>query len=307
MSKGGPKLLLIDGNNMSHRVFWTHQELQYKGRYTGVLFGFFRQLIFLRKKFPEHFMVVAWDGGYARRKAESQTAVVAGIVPSSYKEPREIAKEDADPKKLEELESLNTQMNQLKDEALPLVRCVQAFRQGIEADDLIYTYCLLAHKWQGEAVVVSSDKDFYQVLGIGPEVTIFDAMKDETWTAERFKMEFGFEPTLWVDVGALQGDKGDNIFGVEGWGPKTSCDYVRQYGSIESILDAIRAKEKQSKKEQKLLENLVRMKLARSLKQMDEIQYVPRLICPNKESQPLYQKFLEFGFMSLLRDVKLLV
>ena len=307
MSKDGPKLLLIDGNNMSHRVFWTHQELQYKGRYTGVLFGFFRQLIFLRKKFPEHFMVVAWDGGYARRKVESLSAVAAGIVPSAYKQPREEAKSEADPKKLEELESLNTQMDQLRDEALPLTRCVQAWRKGIEADDLIHTYCLKAKQWGGEAVVVSSDKDFLQVLGIGPEVTIFDAMKDETWTAERFRMEFGFEPTLWVDVGALQGDKGDNIFGVEGWGSKTSCDYVRQYGHLESILEAVRAKEKKSKKEQMLLNSLPRMTLARSLKKMDDIPQVPMLVYPNKESQPLYQKFLELGFMSLLRDVKLLV
>jgi 5'-3' exonuclease len=118
MSNGGPKLLLIDGKNMCHRVFWTHQELQYKGRHTGVLYGFFRQLIFLRKKFPEHYLVVAWDRGYARRKAESQAGVTAGIIPSAYKEQREKALAEADPKKLEELESLNTQMDQLQ-EGLP--------------------------------------------------------------------------------------------------------------------------------------------------------------------------------------------
>jgi len=307
MSKGGPKLLLIDGNNMSHRVFWTNQELQYKGRHTGVLFGFFRQLIFLRKKFPEHFMVVAWDGGYARRKAESQAAVAAGIIPSAYKQPSEDAKAEADPKKLEEMESLNTQMNQLRDEALPMVRCVQAWRQGIEADDLIHTYCLKAKKWGGEAVVVSSDRDFMQVLGIGTEVTIFDAMKGETWTTERFNLEFGFDPSLWVDVGALQGDHGDNIWGLDGWGPKTSCDYVRQYGTVDNIIEAIRAKEKKSKKEQLVLDSLPRMFLAKSLKKMDEVSQVPMLVCSAKTSQALYQNFLELGFMSLLRDVKLLV
>jgi len=300
------KLLLVDGNNMSHRVFWTHQELQHKGRYTGVLFGFFRQLIFLRKKFPEHFLVVAWDRGYDRRKAESQAGVAAGIVPSAYKEPREKAREDADPKKLEELESLNTQMNQLRDEALPLVRCTQAILDGTEADDILYSYCLYANKWGGEAVIVSSDKDFYQVLGIGPKVTVFDAMKDETWTAERFQMEFAFPATLWVTAGALQGDKGDNIFGVDGWGPKTACDYVRQYGSLETILEAVQGKTKHSKKEQTLLESSPRLKLAMSLKQMDEIPYIPMPRCGPKDSKALYDKFLELGFMSLLKEVKLL-
>ena len=154
---------------------------------------------------------------------------------------------------------------------------------------------------------MSSDKDFMQILGIGPEVTIFDAMKDETWTAERFRMEFGFEPSLWVDMGALQGDKGDNIISLDGWGPKTACDYVRQYGTIDAIIEAVRAKDKKSKKEQMLLDNLPRVALARSLKKMDDIPNIPMLVYPHKESQPLYQKFLELGFMSLLRDVRLLV
>jgi DNA polymerase-1 len=306
MSEGGPKLILIDGNNMCHRVFWTHQELQYKGRFTGVLFGFFRQLIFLRKKFPDHFLVVAWDRGYARRKAESLKGVEAGIVPSAYKEPREIAKEEASPEKLEELEILNTQMGQLRDEALPLVRCMQVIQDGIEADDLIFTYCKYVKKWKGNAVVVSSDKDFYQVLGIGPEVSVFDAMKDETWTVERLRLEFAFGSELWVDFCALMGDKGDNIFGVDGWGPKTAGDYVRQYGSIEAIVEAVRAKPKHSKREQTLLGSLPRLDLARSLKRMDEIPYVPMPRCPPRDHEVLYRKFLELGFMSLLKEVRLL-
>ena len=307
MPSGGPKLLLIDGNNMSHRVFWTHQELQYKGRYTGVLFGFIRQLIFLRKKFPEHFLVVAWDRGYARRKAESVKGVEAGIVPSAYKEPRETAKAEADPKKMEELECLNTQMDQLRDEVIPLIRCSQAVMGGVEADDLIYTYCQYVHKWDGQAVVISSDKDFYQVLGIGPEVTIYDAMKEETWSAERVSQEFAFDSNLWVDFCALTGDSGDNIFGVDGWGPKTAGDYIRQYGTIEAILEAVRAKTKRSKKEQMLLDSIPRLELARSLKRMDEIPNVPMPRSLPKDSKVLYAKFLELGFMSLLRDVKLLI
>lgn len=313
MSDIGPKLLLIDGNNMSHRVFWAQLassggvQLQYGNRYTSVLFGFFRQLIFLRKKFPDHFLVVAWDGGYDRRKAESQAAVEAGIIPSAYKEHREKAKEEeTDQKKLEDLESLRVQMEQLRDEVLPLVRCIQAYQKGVEGDDIIYTYCKYAQKWNGRAVVVSSDKDFYQVLGLGPEVSIFDAMKEETWTQERFKMEFTFHPSLWVDVGAFQGDKGDNIFGVDGWGPKTSCDYVRQYGGIHEIIKAVQAKSKHSKKEAAMLASIPKLELAWSLKKMDDIKHIPMPHCPVRDSQVLYKKFVELGFMSLLRDVKLL-
>jgi DNA polymerase-1 len=304
-----PKLLLIDGNNMSHRVFWTHQELQYKGRYTGVLFGFFKQLIYLRKKFPDHYMVIAWDGGYARRKAESQAGVAAGIIPESYKEAREKAKAEADPKKKEEIESLFVQMDQLRDELLPLVRCTQAYIKGFEGDDLLFSYCKYVHKWNGKAVVVSSDNDFMQVLSIGPEITVFDAMKDEHWTAERFSLLFAFPPNLYVDYGALVGETGpssDNIFGVDGWGKKTAGDYVREYGSYENIIAAIQAKPKKSKKEQKLLESGPRFMLARSLKSMDEVPHVPMPRCDPKESKPLLDKFLELGFISLVKEVNLL-
>ena len=306
MSDSTPKLLLIDGNNMSHRVFWTHQDLQYKGQYTGLIFGFLRQLIFLRKKFPDHFIVVAWDRGYVRRKAESLLAVASGIVPSAYKEPREKAKDDASQEKKDALESLNTQMDQLRDDILPLVRCTQAIMTGIEADDLIYSYCKLMKKWGGQAVIVSSDKDFYQVLSLGPEIVIFDAMKEETWSDERVNMEFNFSSSLWVDFCSLTGDKGDNIFGVDGWGPKTAGDYIRQYGCIENIMQAVKAKDKHTKREKMLLDSEARLSLARSLKHMDDIPHVPMPRCAKKDSKVLYAKFLEFGFMSLLKDLPLL-
>lgn len=307
MPDSGPKLLLIDGNNMCHRVFWTHQELQHQGRHTGVLFGFFRQLIFLRKKFPDHFPIVAWDAGYDRRKKVSVQGVADGIIPSSYKEQREAARDAADDKRKEELEDLRTQMRQLRDEVLPLVRCRQARVKGEEADDIIYTYCQRAKEWGGSAVVVSSDRDFYQVLGIGDCVSIFDAMKEETWTRERFELEFGINPALWVDVGSFQGDSGDNIFGVDGWGPKTSLDYVRKYGNTDAVIAAVQALPKKSKKEQKLLESIPRIRMARYLKAMAMVPDVPMPACGPKEKEPLYQAFLDLGFVSLLQDIKLLI
>jgi hypothetical protein len=188
-----------------------------------------------------------------------------------------------------------------------VTKCLQAVVRGVEADDIIYTYCLYAKKWNGKAVVVSSDTDFYQVLGMGPEITLFDAMKDSTWTEERFMTEFGFSPKLWVDVGALMGDKTDNIFGVDGWGPKTACDNVRAYGDWRSVVAAVRGKPKKNKKEQKLLDSLDIVGLAYSLKKMDEIGNIPRPKCESRDGKLLYGKFLELGFMSLLRDIPLVV
>jgi len=302
------KLLLIDGNNMSNRVFWAHKELQYKGTYTGVIFGFMRQLIYLRKRYPEYYIIIAWDAGYARRKAESLAAVERGIVPSAYKAQREQARAEADDKKKEELDSLFFQMDQLKEEIIPLVRCTQVCVKGFEGDDILYSYCKYVERWNGKAIVVSSDHDFYQTLS--PNVTIFDAMRDEVWSEERFQMEFAFPPILFVDYGALVGEVGaskDNIFGVDGWGPKTAGDHIREYGCIENIVAAVQAKPKKTKKDQVLLESEARWKLARSLKQMDEIPNLPRPHCCAKEYDPLYQKMMDLGCVSLLKDIKLLI
>ena len=301
MPEGGPKLLLVDGNNMCHRVFWTHQGLSYKGTATGVLYGFFRQLVHLHKNYPEHFRVVAWDGGYARRLDESTKAVAAGVVPSAYKENRK----DKTPEEQEDLECVFEQMDQLRD-ALELVKCVQVRREGVEADDIINTYADYAAKWGGEAVVVSSDHDFYQVLK--PGVKVYDAMKDETWTEERFSKEFGFGPSMWVDVGGIMGDKGDNIFGVEGWGPVTTYKYVREYGGMDAVIAAVSAKAKKNKKEQAMVDSVPRMVLARSLKKMDAVPELPRpRIMEPRDPKALEKYFLEHGFASLLKEVRRLV
>ena len=292
-----PKLLLIDGNNMCHRVFWAQQNLSYKGRAVNVLFGFFKQLISLHKQYPEHFRIITWDRGYARRLEESQKAVEAGIIPSAYK-----ANRDRD---REELESLYVQMEELQ-YGLSFVKCIQVALEGIEADDIINTYVKTYHKWGWELVVVSSDGDFYQLLG--PGVSVFDAMKKEVWTEERFNLEVGFGPSLWVDAGAIRGDHSDNIHGVDGWGPVTANKYVREYGDIESVIKAIQAKEKKSKKEQVFLDSLPKLRLAKSLKAMDFVSPIPKpRVCKEYDPKELERYFLNWGFASLLKEIDRLV
>lgn len=297
----GPKLLLIDANNMCHRVYWTHQGLSHKGSATGVLYGFFRQLVHLHKEYPDYFRVVAWDGGYARRLAESTKAVEEGIIPSVYKANHK----DKTPEEQEDLDAVFEQMDQLRD-ILKLVKCIQVRLDGIEADDIIYSYADYVTKWQGEAVVVSSDRDFYQLLR--PGVKIYDAMKNEVWTDERFRLEFGFPPSLWVDVGAIMGDKGDNIHGLDGWGPVTTCKYVKEHGCLDAVLEAVRAKTKKTKKEEMMVANEPRMRLAKSLKQMDIVSGLarPRVI-ESRNQKEIEAFFIEHGFISLMKEAGRLI
>ena len=297
-----PKLLLIDANNMSHRVHWAHKELSWKGTHVGVIFGFFKQLIHLNKEYPEHYRVIVWDAGHARRTEESERAVQAGIVPSSYKATRDHDNE--------EREIIFEQMDELK-EGLRKVKCLQVWKKGFEADDIINTYAKYAQRCGGEAVVVSSDKDFYQVLD--DNVKIYDAMKKEVWSRERFEMEFGFHPELWVDAGAIMGEVGkskDNIFGVEGWGPTYACKYVKDFGSVEEIRAHIKSKEgkKLGKREQKFIDSDDVLDLALSLKRMDVVRALPKPdLEESKSEDDLKKYFLEWGFASLLKEARRLV
>jgi DNA polymerase-1 len=299
-----PKLLLIDGNNTCHKVFWamksSKQNLSYSGRAVEVVYGFFKQLISLHKDYPDYFRIVAWDRGYARRLAESEEAVKAGIIPSSYKATRH---ENDDAEKEEQLENLRVQMDEIY-EGLKLVKGLQVAIAGVEADDIINTYVQTYRKWNGQFVVVSSDKDFYQLLGNG---VIIRRNESDIWNEERFRTESGFAPDLWLEVGALMGEKGDNIHGAEGWGPVTACKYVQQYGNLEAVLAAIQAKEKKSKKEQVLLDSIPKVRLARSLKAMDVIAGLPKPKCMPMDAKVLEQYFLQWGFASLLKEVWRLV
>jgi 5'-3' exonuclease len=299
MPNDGPRLLLIDGNNMAHRVFWANQKLAYKGRSTGLIFGFFKQLVSLHKKWPDHFRVISWDceGGSARRMEESKRGVESGLVPEHYKQARH------EKEKPPEIEDMYEQMDVLK-EGLDLTRTLQVRMEDVESDDVLHTYAKWAEKWGGSSVVVSSDQDFYQLIGDG--TVVYDAMKGEIWTRERFSMEFGFGPELWVDAGAIIGEVGpskDNIFGVDGWGPKTTFKYVREFGGIAAIKAALTGREKLGKKEQTFIDSQDRLALAASLKRMDVVEGVPKPRVTRKIDQGrLDGFFLRFGFASLLKE-----
>ena len=309
----GPKLLLIDGTNLCFREFFSKKNLKYKGKNVDVLFGVFKSIASYHKKWPDHFCIITWEGGYARRLAESQAGVEAGLCPETYKENRrrKAAESKEDPDPMIDMDSLFEQMNQLQEDALPLTKILQVRSKGFEADDVINTYADFTNRHNGDAVIVSSDHDFLMCLS--DNVKVYDprtsgAGENPLWTKERFEIEFNYSPELWLDKGAIEGEVGpskDNIFGVDGWGPKTSNDYVSKYGGCDAIRDAILAKpeNKRGKREQVYLDQQERLKLAKSLKRMDIVPDVPRpRIRHATDEQALRKFFVSFGFMSLMKD-----
>ena len=295
----GPKLLLIDGSNLCFREFFSKKNLKHKGRSVDVIFGLFKSLASYHKKWPDHFRIIAWEGGYERRLSESEAAVESGIIPSSYKQNRRDKAAENDP----ELEPLFDQMGMVKD-MLKKTRTLQVSAPGYEGDDVLYSYARWAERHGGEAIIVSSDKDFYQC--ISPSVKVFDARSNEMWDSRRFQTEMGYGPELWVDKGAIEGEIGpskDNIFGVTGWGAVTATKYVSEFGGIHSILDHLKSKEKRGKKEDTYIEEFDRLILARSLKQMDDIPNLPMpRVLSFFDEKEIRSMFAHWGFLSLVKE-----
>ncbi|HEV7227468.1 DNA polymerase I [Brevundimonas sp.] len=112
------------------------------------------------------------------------------------------------------------------------VHCVEL--PGYEADDLIATYACKARDAGGDAVIVSSDKDLMQL--IGPQVVMWDPMKDRRLAEDAVMEKFGVTPDKMIDLQALIGDSVDNVPGAPGIGPKTAAQLLDEYGDLDTLL-----------------------------------------------------------------------
>ena len=107
---------------------------------------------------------------------------------------------------------------------------------GYEADDVLGTLARRAADAGFDVVLVSIDKDFFQL--VGDNVRVYDPREDGQWfDAAGVKEKFGVAPGQVVDVLALVGDTSDNVAGVPGIGKKGAIDLISQFGSLSSLLE----------------------------------------------------------------------
>ena len=113
--------------------------------------------------------------------------------------------------------------------------------EGYEADDVIGTLAARASAAGLDAVIVSGDKDFHQL--VGPHVTLLNPGRggpgavEETWVTESNGSErLGVPPSQVRDYLALVGDSSDNVPGVKGIGEKGAQKLLAEYGDLETIL-----------------------------------------------------------------------
>jgi len=241
------KYLIIDGNNLGCRSSFAFRNLAVdlidytqdfnpdsigssKGEFpTGAIHGFLRNVAAIRRNYPDRYIVVAWDGKSKARVEEAKAAVAKGIVPSGYKSNR------PESARTPEVAAFHQQRPIIM-EALSMTNIPQLMKKDEEADDIIASF--VTSMPNDDIMVMTGDKDFYQLFR--NQMTILESggnILTEAW----FRQAYGISPEQWVDVGALMGDDGDNIYGIFGWGQNTAKTAVATYGTCEAVLQSLHA------------------------------------------------------------------
>lgn len=203
-----PKILVIDGNNLTYRAGFTTGPLSYNGKVTGAIFGVLNQLLTVGKKVMPDNVVFCWDS----RKSERRK------VYPKYKEKRRTVEGPS-----EEVLNIYKQIGDLRRTILPQIGITNNFLQaGYEADDLIASI-VHNHSNEYEFMVVSSDDDLLQLLDY---CYIYNPGKKRFITKQDFKEKYGIHPLQWPDVKKIVGCNSDCVPGIYGVGEITAIKFL---------------------------------------------------------------------------------
>ena len=212
-----PILYLLDGSSYIYRAFFALPHLSSaSGLPTNASLGFTNMLLkMLKDKSPEY-MAVIFDAKGPTFRHELYESYKITRPPMPYNLSSQI------PYIKEIVEGLNISMLEL---------------EGYEADDIIATICKEMENKEYKVIVITGDKDLFQL--VSKNVTLWDSMKNKVSGIVEVKERFEIEPHQIPDVMGLTGDSIDNVPGIPGIGEKTAIRLIKEFQSIENLLDNI--------------------------------------------------------------------
>lgn len=215
------KLIILDGNALLHRAYHAIQPLtDPKGRVVNAVYGFARVLVKILKEMKPDYMAVCWDRKEKTFRHEAY---------AEYKAHRE--------KKPDELY-----------EQIPIIQDLLSAYQipsydkiGYEADDLIGTIAKKMKSKVDQVIIVTGDKDAFQLVDDKINVLTFKKGVSETelYDEAAVRERYGLSPKQMIDYKALMGDPSDNIKGVRGIGKKGAQKLIAEYGDIDKLYKAL--------------------------------------------------------------------
>ena len=207
------RLLIIDALNMYFRAYIVDPSVSTNGQPIGGVKGFLKILQKLVRETKPDEIVICWDGegGSQKRKAKNK----------GYKEGRKPIRLNRDIRNLSENEEIANKIWQQTRlaEYLNELPIIQLVLPAVEADDIISVVAQhpLYDGWQ--KVIVSSDKDFFQLCD--NETVVFRPIQKEVINQKALVEQYGIHPKNFALARAIVGDKSDNLKGVGGVGLPT--------------------------------------------------------------------------------------
>jgi DNA polymerase-1 len=224
------RLVLIDAANCVYRAFFALPGLRAPDGFpTNAVLGFTQMLRkVIREEHPDRIAVVFDSPGKGFRHE----------LYAQYKGTR-----DAQP---EDLSRQFPLVREIVDaHSIPILEA-----PGFEADDLIATLVERSEE-AVHVTIVSTDKDLMQL--VSERVELLDTMKERRYGPAEVEDRFGVPPEQLLDVRALVGDASDNIPGVKGIGEKGAAKLIREWGSLDALLE--HASEIKAKKAREALQS----------------------------------------------------
>ncbi|MFH1103513.1 MAG: DNA polymerase I [Actinomycetota bacterium] len=215
-----PKLALLDGHNLAFRAFFALPSdlATPTGQVTNAVYGFTSMIIKLLDDEHPDAIAVAWDTPTRTFRKEQY---------EDYKAQREAAPD------------LFRSQLPLIHEVADALNLAQFEAPGWEADDVIATIARRAAVAGWDVLIVTGDRDTFQLVGGSIKVYYIRRGVTDTVIADAAYVEerYGVTPAQYSDYAALRGDSSDNLPGVPGVGEKTAAKLIAGYGNLEGLYD----------------------------------------------------------------------
>lgn len=283
-----PKALLIDANALIHRTWHALPPMtNSQGELVNAVYGFTSVLINILSQQRPDVLAVCWDTSAPTFRHEARP---------DYKAQRE--------KQPDEF------YNQIPraEQVVEVLGGTNVSLDGFEADDLLGTLAVKLEKQGYQVIILTGDKDAWQLISENISVIAFKKGVSETitYTPETLIQATSLRPDQIADYKALRGDPSDNLPGIQGIGEKTATDLLVKYDNLKKIIQtahdptsnlASGVRDKLIKGEETAQEmlHLVTIKIDVPLKLK-----VDKLIRRPVDQTSVLQLFGELGFNSLI-------
>ena len=282
------RLIIIDGNSIINRAFYAlPQTMDNKeGLHTNAIYGFTTMLFKMIEIYEPTHISVAFDRKAPTFRHKEYSDYKAG----RKKMPQEL---------FEQMQPLKDLLDAFKIERFEI--------DGYEADDIIGTISKAAEEDGFEVFIVTGDKDAIQLAS--DKTTTLITKKGvadvEEYNYDSVIEKYEMTPTQFIDLKGLMGDKSDNIPGVPGVGEKTGIKLIKQFGSIENLVehtDELKGSIKKKIEENK--EEAIHSKWLATIVRDVPIEFdLDKMIFGDYKVEDVIEKFQFFKFTSLIKKV----